>query len=342
MSELSRKAKITWLVILGIIMLAFLAGFILIAEDIMYYTILDMDRVVYEFCLSLRTTWLTIIFTIITNLANPIVMGLIAVLLMLKPGASRKYSFVLFLNLGITAVLNLLFKFFFVRERPDASQSLVLEAGFSFPSGHAMFALAFYGFLIYMAWISNIKKGKKVTITILGTILIFLIGFSRLYLGVHYVSDVIGAFLITIDYLIVFLFIVSRSHIRFYNRKSDFKDHSLVQGFGYATRGIFQAFRRETNLLIDFAASMLVIVFGVTLRVSTIEWIILILLCVLVICMEMANTAIEAVCDKLCPGEDKMIRKAKDISAGAVLVMAIGACIIAAIIFLPKIEWLFM
>jgi len=87
--------------------------------------------------------------------------------------------------------------------RPRPKLAIYIEHSFSFPSGHATIAVAFYGFLTYIL-IRNFKQWKtKVNIFFIGITLILLLGFSRLYLGVHYVSDVWGGYLIGTLWLII-------------------------------------------------------------------------------------------------------------------------------------------
>ena len=106
-------------------------------------------------------------------------------------------------NLVIVTILNNILKLIFMRERPRINPMLILDS-YSYPSGHSMVSMAFYGYLIYLIYnhINN-KKVKYLSISIL-SILIFLIGVSRVYLGVHYTSDIIGGFCFGIAYIIIF------------------------------------------------------------------------------------------------------------------------------------------
>ena len=98
-----------------------------------------------------------------------------------------------------------------ILQRPRPTEYRIIEeTGYSFPSGHSMVSMAFYGYLIYLIYkyVKN-KYVKWISITLLG-ILICLIGISRIYLGVHYTSDVLGGFLISISYLIIYINIVNK------------------------------------------------------------------------------------------------------------------------------------
>lgn len=111
----------------------------------------------------------------------------------------------------------------------------------------------------------------------------------------------------------------------------------LINSFKYAICGIGTAMKRERNLKIHIIIMLLVITAGFVFNISTIEWIICIILFGLVISAEMFNTAIEITVDIAMPEKNENAKKAKDISAGAVLITAIVSVIIGLIIFVPKI-----
>lgn len=115
--------------------------------------------------------------------------------------------------------LMFLLKNLFDRPRPDIP--LLEEArGLSFPSGHALMSVTFYGLLIYIVWKLVTLKWLKWTLMILLVFLIFLIGFSRIYLRVHYASDVLAGFAIGFLWLVFSIWALNRME-KFSNRKVD-------------------------------------------------------------------------------------------------------------------------
>ena len=107
------------------------------------------------------------------------------------------------INTLLIAGFNLILKDIFAISRPV--YALIEEIGYSYPSGHAMASLAFYGFLIYLIYKLMRKGFKRSFLIIFLLFLILAIGFSRIYLGVHYPSDIIGGYLFSFGYLLVFI-----------------------------------------------------------------------------------------------------------------------------------------
>ncbi|MBW5447013.1 phosphatase PAP2 family protein [Cohnella sp. CFH 77786] len=107
----------------------------------------------------------------------------------------HRWELLLFVVVMIgSTLLNKIMKELFGRERPDIHR-LAEEAGYSFPSGHAMASFALYGILTYLLW-RHITSGAGRTVLVAVCALMFLgIGTSRIYLGVHYPSDVLGGYL---------------------------------------------------------------------------------------------------------------------------------------------------
>lgn len=177
--------------------------FLSILEDVFEYETLALDYSVYNIVVKgMRNPILTNVLKIITNLGSAFALITITILslIILK---NKKIGLCITINLALSTILNLLLKNIIQRPRPEGYR-LIEETGFSFPSGHSMVNTAFYGLLIYLI-IKNVKNQKlKYSLSLLISILILSIGFSRIYLGVHYTSDVLAGFLISIAYLIVF------------------------------------------------------------------------------------------------------------------------------------------
>ena len=108
-----------------------------------------------------------------------------------------------------------------------------------------------------------------------------------------------------------------------------------------AIKGIGQAIKTERNLVFDIFVAIIVIILGFVFKINFAEWIICILSVGLMLFAELMNTAIETVVDMYTREKNDMAGKAKDISAGAVLVLAINVAIIGGIIFIPKIMSIF-
>ncbi|GAB3820496.1 phosphatidylglycerophosphatase PgpB [Pontibacter rugosus] len=102
-----------------------------------------------------------------------------------------------------TSILNQLMKRFF--ERPRPSFAMLQQAGLSFPSGHAMIGGAFYGVLIYVVWRTVHQQVWRWLLVFSLSLLILLIGFSRIYLKVHYATDVLAGFAMGFLWLMIFL-----------------------------------------------------------------------------------------------------------------------------------------
>ncbi len=115
----------------------------------------------------------------------------------------------------------------------------------------------------------------------------------------------------------------------------------FLKSFRYAFEGIFRGIKEEQNMKIHIAIMILVIIFGILLKISKIEWIICIALFGLVISMELINTAIENTVDLITKEINEQAKIAKDVAAGAVLVSAIASAIIGLIIFVPKVISIF-
>ena len=127
----------------------------------------------------------------------------------------KKKGLYIVLNILLCFLLNQSFKLIFARTRPE-DINLINEFGYSFPSGHSMVSLAFYGFFIYIIAHLKIKKNKKILYCSLLALFVLLIGISRIYLGVHYASDVLAGYALAMAYLIIYIKLI---YNKVYNTK---------------------------------------------------------------------------------------------------------------------------
>ena len=304
-----------------------LFAFILIATSVLFKATMKEDLLLYYLLISIKNNILLSVATLLSFLGS--IKGLIVVsfflVFILK---SNKQRIFLFLDLiGSGLIINIT-KNIFLRERPIIGQNLL--ADYSFPSGHTFIAITFYGFLLYL-----VMKDKKVSYKKLKEgVLLFLIitiPLSRLILGVHYLTDILGGITLGLAYL---FFLIIMYENNFLKDKED--ETKLTLSFKYASEGIITTIKEERNMFIHFLIAIIVVITGIYVRLSLNEWFICLLLFALVFSLELINTAIENTVDLVATKKNKKAKMAKDAAAGAVLIAAIFASIIGIIIFLPK------
>ena len=187
-----------------IILFICLIGFCALAEDVFNKEIMKGDIIGYKIISTfLISDFATPIAKFITNFGGAIflVIATITLFIVIK---NKKIGISILSNVAIVTVLNQLIKRILQRPRPTEYR-IIEETGYSFPSGHSMISMAFYGYFIYLIYKYVKNKYVKWISIILLSLLICLIGISRIYLGVHYTSDVLGGFLISISYLIIYI-----------------------------------------------------------------------------------------------------------------------------------------
>ena len=187
----------------------YLIGFLALAEDVFHQEIMNGDIVGYDIVSKLfKFNVSTPIAKFMTNFGGAIfVISLTTILFFVIK--DKKIGISIITNLGIVTILNQIIKFIMQRPRPTEFR-IIEETGYSFPSGHSMVSLAFYGYLIYLIYKYINNKHLKRTLIIILSVLICIIGVSRIYLGVHYTSDVLGGFLISFAYLIIYIELVNK------------------------------------------------------------------------------------------------------------------------------------
>lgn len=192
-----------------IILFVGMIGFLVIANEVFNKELLKIDVMGYDLVSKyLIRDFMTPIFKIITEFGDSFVLISITILsvILLK---NKKIGLSITSNLVIVTLFNLLLKNILQRPRP-IEYRMINVTGYSFPSGHSMVSMAFYGFLMYLIYkyVDN-KKLRWVLIGIL-MILIILIGLSRVYLGAHYTSDVLAGFLFSCSYLMLYIKVIKK------------------------------------------------------------------------------------------------------------------------------------
>ncbi len=210
MKRIKKNIKI-WVIknLKWIILFICVIGFLVIFEQIGEQEIMKIDRIGYHLISKfLISDFVTPIAKFITIMGSAIFLIAVTVILCIVI-QNKKIGISIVTNLIIITELNLLLKNIVQRPRPTEFR-MIDESGYSFPSGHSMVSMAFYGFLLYLVYkYSKNRRLKVLLIGILGIIPI-LIGMSRIYLGVHYTSDVIGGFLVSISYLILYTRVIKK------------------------------------------------------------------------------------------------------------------------------------
>lgn len=160
------------------------------------HDIIRFDSHVISMVQGMESVWLTFLMKFLSFIGSaPVIIVLsILILFFLYKALKHRYELVLFVGVMVgSPLLNLLLKELFKRARPDFHR-LVEISGYSFPSGHAMSALTFYGIITFLLWRHiPVKWGRKALLIFSG-MMIFGIGMSRIYLGVHYPTDIIGGY----------------------------------------------------------------------------------------------------------------------------------------------------
>lgn len=190
--DMKRK---TYIIIFCLLFLLFL---------IMYLTnnINGIDNFFYNIIVKLRSDKTTNFMKFITFLASTKFIASIVIIFLILYFLKKKK---IFLGIDILilgeVLLNNIVKVIVGRERPSL-EHLVTETSYSFPSGHTMVAVVLYGLIIYLLYSSKMNKNLKFSCILLLILLIILIMISRIYLGVHFFSDVFSGLCLSLAYLI--------------------------------------------------------------------------------------------------------------------------------------------
>ena len=199
MHVLERVKKNKYILIAAIALVVFVA----ILQDVRFDDILRLDTVAYNFfVLKLRRPWITGIMEGFSSLSSPIVIAVMFLMVVaFAPG--RRPGMCAALNLVSVVLINQVLKYIVQRPRPDGFR-LISEVGYSFPSGHSMVSMAFYGLCAWMVWTYERDRILRWLCCLSFASIVVVVGMSRVYLGVHYASDVIAGFCVSLAWLGVY------------------------------------------------------------------------------------------------------------------------------------------
>lgn len=175
--------------------------FLWLAGEVLERETFPLDAPLLLLVHRLSTPWLDMLMIGISWIGSP---GAFLVTPIAMVWLWRQRRLVAALTLVVSTVgaglLNLWLKLFFARPRPSIFPPVIIDTSYSFPSGHTMGAVALYGFLAYMFW----QQRRRVW-ALLAMLFVLLIALSRIYLGVHYPSDILGALAVSIIWLALVL-----------------------------------------------------------------------------------------------------------------------------------------
>jgi len=157
----------------------------------------NLDRSIFLSVTGWRNLWLDQVMTFVTMLGGLILGGIIFFLCLYFLKKRQWEYFLLFIVAGIaTYFLKVVLKAAFDRPRPNLVVALVEEHSASFPSGHALFAFVFYGLIAWLIIQKKSSQNIKIIVILLAVVLILAVGISRVYLGVHWPSDVLAGYFV--------------------------------------------------------------------------------------------------------------------------------------------------
>lgn len=171
--------------------------FVELTEDLNEGDLAGIDAQITDYIIALRTPARTEFFTWVTHVGDIygyLIVGSIFIFISAVVFKSWKYIAQISIVLVLATLSNMILKRFIDRARPDIEHLVSVET-LSYPSGHAMSAMAFYGFLIYLIYRFKMNPLLKILAILFLILLILSIGVSRIYLGVHFPSDIAGGFI---------------------------------------------------------------------------------------------------------------------------------------------------
>lgn len=208
--------------------------FVELSEEISGSALRKYDTLITDYITSFRTPALNNFFQFITELGDLyayIVATTLAAIFFFFKIKNKWFSIQLIAVLVLSTLANIALKRAFGRARPSIEHLVVVKT-LSYPSGHSMSAMAFYGFLTYLIFQIKMKNWLRLALALIFTFLILAIGISRIYLGVHFPSDVVGGFiagLIWVAFCIVLFNIIALLRLRKRRKDGSYEEEKNLE-----------------------------------------------------------------------------------------------------------------
>lgn len=196
------------------------------ANGVQQNSFTKFDQTIIDAVQGLEASWLTKIMKIFTTIGSSQVVVVVTLIFLsvLTLFKRRQEALLLFIVVAGTGALNTVLKYIFKRERPD-SHRLVDVGGYSFPSGHTMMAFSLYAILAFILWRAMKSASSRAVLVSFAAFMFIMIASSRIYLGVHYPSDVAGG--MSASALLVILSIVLfQRHVKKQGSRLEFHSRS--------------------------------------------------------------------------------------------------------------------
>lgn len=183
-----------------LIVLAAALVFVWLLSELAEGEFMKLDLLAYRlFVETLRNDTMTTVMRGFTGLLDiPVLLVMTLIVTAFAPGKAPGRCVAV--NLVCVLALNQVLKQIVQRPRPDGFR-LIAETGYSFPSGHSMISMAFFGLLVWMVWTYEKDRVLARIWCVLFSLVIVMVGVSRIYLGVHYASDVLAGFCVSLIWL---------------------------------------------------------------------------------------------------------------------------------------------
>ncbi|MZQ85395.1 phosphatase PAP2 family protein [Paenibacillus sp. 5J-6] len=213
------KMQLTWAFFISLLSAISFGAIALLVTD---HKVVQFDSEIISFIQDLETPSLTNIMKLFTFVGGglPVVVVTVIILFFLYKVLHHRSELILFIGVVVgSVILNETLKLIFKRARPVLHR--IIEAnGFSFPSGHSMAAFSLYGVVAFLLWRHISTALGRSMLIVISIVMIIMIGISRIYLGVHYPSDVLGGFLASGSWLAISIWYYQRYQERRYEAKA--------------------------------------------------------------------------------------------------------------------------